>query len=252
MPGPTARTAYQQRRTVAVPTNNSIRRTYDLLRSSLHHLPSGGSCLVESELIANLSSSRASVRAALQLLAQEGVVARRPNVGTTTLGWTVLPCNELLDEGDKKAHHLHTELVELSVIPAPGVFRTWLGLAPGSSVATIEGLVLRDSVPVGISVSYVGLAPNEAASFRTCSPDAIHVLERVLGVRIGGAETTMAVVCADPQTAAILDIAEGAPMLWLEEVLHDVHGDPCAINQLRYRGDRVALSAIARRPHTAP
>jgi GntR family transcriptional regulator len=36
-------------------------------------------------------------------------------------------------------------------------------------------------------------------------------------------------------------------MFWLEDLIRDTAGRPRAIKQARYRGDRVAFSAVARR-----
>jgi GntR family transcriptional regulator len=115
-------------------------------------------------------------------------------------------------------------------------------------VALSEGLVFQDEAKIGLSVSYVGLTVEEAEAIGSNSPDPISLLERVLQVSIGDAETTVATVTADAQSAEFLGIAEGTPMLWLEDLLRDVQGRPRAISQLRYRGDRVAFSATARRP----
>src|SRR5438093_1605142 len=108
MTGITARALYQQRRPAPERSNNSLRRTYDLLRSSLHHSLAPGASLVEEELVQTLSSSRNTVRAALQLLAQEGLVSRGPKVGTMALGSIILPFNDLLDVGDKVAYRMTT------------------------------------------------------------------------------------------------------------------------------------------------
>ena len=198
-----------------------------------------------------LSSSRNTVRAALQLLAQEGLVTRGPKVGTTAMGSTILPLVELLDVGDKAAYSMTMEVLEATVISAPAILRKWLALPPGSSVLLIEGLMVRDGEKMGVSVSYVGIAADASPELVGAPSDAIRFLEDTLHVHIGAAETTVGTVAADGQTAALLGIAEGTPMLWLEDFLRDEQGNPVAVTQLRYRGDRVALSATSHRPSIA-
>jgi GntR family transcriptional regulator len=111
----------------------------------------------------------------------------------------------------------------------------------------IERLVLHEGVRIGLAVSYVGIAPDAAAPLVCQAADAVALLDGLLDASIDHAETTVATVPADAETAVLLGIAEGTPMLWLEEILHDRDGRPCAIKQLRYRGDRVAFSGIVRR-----
>lgn len=245
------RALYQQIHGPPVRANSSLRRTYDLLRSCLHHSFEPGCHLVESELVDSLSSSRNTVRSALQRLAQEGLVTRGPKVGTTVRGSTILPFTDLLTTRDKElAYRMHDEGLETSIIPAPGLVRKWLHLPPGSSVAVMERLVYQDGTPVGLSIAYVGLTAEHVEQLGGRQPpDVISFLENDLNVRLGRCETTVAAVGCDAETASQLGIPEGSPMLWLEDFMSDEDGHPRAICQLRYRGDRLAFGGTASRPH---
>jgi GntR family transcriptional regulator len=249
MSGSSARALFQQRRQLPPRTNNSVRRTYDLLRSSLHHTLEPGAHLVEEELVNALSASRNTVRAALQQLAHQGLVTRGPKVGTLVQGSTVLPINDLLTVRDKAAaYRMHSEPLEMSIVPGPAIVRKWLAMEPGTSIALIEGLVYQHDVPLGLSVSYVGLTAEQEEQLRTQPSDVIAFLEEKLNVSLGECATTVAALPCDTQTAELLGVDEGSPLLWLEDYLRDDAGQPRAICQLRYRGDRVAFSATARRP----
>jgi GntR family transcriptional regulator len=125
--------------------------------------------------------------------------------------------------------------------------RAWLALDHGSSVAVIDAVIYQDDAPIGTSVGYVGLTPEQAERFPNQNRGMVSFLEESLEVALGDAETRMATVSCDAETARRLGIDEGAAMLWLEDFIRDVDGRPRAIKQTRYRGDRVAFSAIARR-----
>src|ERR1700722_2137906 len=85
---------YQRQRQTPERANNSLRRTYDLLRSAL--ATSGGNMfLVERELTDALSASRNTVRAVLQQLAREGLVTREPKNGTRATGSLFLRIDKL-------------------------------------------------------------------------------------------------------------------------------------------------------------
>jgi len=243
-----ARTVFHRRRGLPPRTNNSLRRTYDLLRSHLHHAGQTGTPFVEAELMESLSSSRNTVRAALQLLANEGLVTRRPKHGTTSRGSTVLPFNDLLSVHDKQVgYRMHDECLATTIITAPELLRSWLSLDAGASIAVIERLMVQDTSVVGLSVSYVPITADQHANVGATCKDVIAFLEEDLGVSIGECGTIVSAAACDPETAKLLEVPEGAPIIWLEDLIQDADGRIRAIHQLRYRGDRVAFSAIARR-----
>jgi GntR family transcriptional regulator len=246
MPATSNRSRYQQHRPARLRGNDSVRRTYDLLRSTLPTLEPN-TLLVEDDLVNHLSASRNTVRVVLQLLASEGLVSRGPKIGTTVRDSTVLPLDEIKpisDWGERRATHGH--VLESFVIPAPAVVGQRLGLAEHAPLAVLETLILEDVTPIALSVSYVGWRWG-LEDYPGKEPDIISFLEEQLEVCVGGSETTVSAVASDSQTAALLEVHEGEPILFLEDLLLDVDGRPRAISQIRYRGDRVSLSARARR-----
>src|ERR1700736_5553842 len=80
---------YQRQRQSPDRLNNSARRTYDLLRSTLVST-ARSMLLVEQELPDALPASRNTVRAVLQQLAREGLVTREPKNGTRATGSLLL------------------------------------------------------------------------------------------------------------------------------------------------------------------
>jgi len=111
----------------------------------------------------------------------------------------------------------------------------------------IESLVLENELPLGLAVNYIALAEGHSGDVKIDEGDVILLLEQQLGIRIGGSQTTIGAVAADEQTAELLGIEVGAPLVWLEDVIEDENRQPRALSQLRLRGDRVAFSANAHR-----
>jgi GntR family transcriptional regulator len=230
---------YQRQRESPDRLNNSARRTYDLLRSTL--VSTGESMpLVERELTDALSASRNTVRAVLQQLAREGLVTRGPKNGTRTTGSLVLPIDELAP--------LQARRLECRPLGCPPMVRDRLRLPDGWTVVMLESLLLENNVPLGLSVNYVALPEGESPDFDVEYSDVLLLLERQLGIRIGGSQTTVGAVAADDQTADLVGIDSGTPLIWLEDLIVDEFGQPRALSQLRLRGDRVAFSATAYRP----
>lgn len=229
---------YQRQRQSPDRLNNSPRRIYDLLRSTLV-MTGCNMRLVEHELTEALSASRNTVRAVLQQLAREGLVTREPKNGTRPTGSLLLPIDELTP--------FQTRVLESRSLGCPPIVRDRLRLPVGWTVLMIESLVLEDHRPLGLAVSYIALREEQSTAVDVDDPDVILILEGQLGVRIGNSQTTVGAVAADEQTAELIGVAPGAPLVWLEDVIEDEHGQPRALSQLRLRGDRVAFSATAHR-----
>jgi GntR family transcriptional regulator len=195
--------------------------------------------LVEHELTDALSASRNTIRAVLQQLAREGLVTREPKNGTRATGSLVLPIDELSP--------FAARTLERRSLGCPPIVRDRLRLPLGWTVLMVESLVLENELPLGLAVSYIALDEEQSPDFDIDEPDVILLLERQLGLRIGGSQTTVGAVAADEQTAELIGVDTGAPLVWLEDVIEDESGQPRALSHLRLRGDRVAFSASAYR-----
>jgi len=229
---------YQRQRQSPDRLNNSPRRTYDLLRSTL--VTAGRSMrLVEHELTDALSASRNTIRAVLQQLAREGLVTREPKNGTRATGSLLLPIDELSP--------FAARTLERRSLGCPPIVRDRLRLPLGWTVLMVESLMLENELPLGLAVSYIALDEEQSPDFDIDEPDVILLLERQLGLRIGGSQTTVGAVAADEQTAELIGVDIGAPLVWLEDVIEDENGQPRALSHLRLRGDRIAFSASAYR-----
>jgi GntR family transcriptional regulator len=225
---------FQRQRQTPDRLNNSTRRTYDLLRSTL--VRSGRNMsLAEGELANGLSASRNTIRAVLQQLAREGYVTRETRTGTRATNLLVMPIDELFP--------WETRLLECRSLGCPPLVRDCLRLPAGWTVLMVESLMLKDALPLGIQVNYIALDEQQSPAIDTDDPDVIRILEQQLGLRIRGSDATISSVSADEQTAALVGIDVGAPMICVDDVIEDEDGQPRALSQIRVRGDRVAFSA---------
>ncbi|MHC9291850.1 GntR family transcriptional regulator [Mycobacterium sp. LTG2003] len=240
---------YQRQRPSPDRLNNSPRRTYDLLRSTL--VATGRNMLlVERELTDALSASRSTVRAVLQQLAREGLVTREPKNGTRTTGSLLLRIDELktvAQLASDRSDRVEARTLECRPLGCPPLVRDRLRLPAGWTVLMIENLMVQNGRPLGLTVGYIALGEESSPAIDMDGQDVISILERHLGIRIGGSSTTVGAVAADDQTAELLGVDVGAPLVWLEDVIEDEDGQPRALSQLRLRSDRVSFSATARR-----
>jgi GntR family transcriptional regulator len=225
---------FQRQRQTPDRLNNSTRRTYDLLRSTL--VRTGRNVLlVEKDLADGLSASRNTVRTVLQQLAREGYVTRETKNGTRAATLLLLPIDQLFP--------WETRLLECRPLGSLPLVRDRLRLPAGWTVLMVESLMLESGLPLGIQVNYIALDEQQSPDIDPDDPDVIRILEQHLGLKIRGSDATISSVAADEQTAALVGVDVGAPMICVDDVIEDENGQPRALSQIRVRGDRVAFSA---------
>jgi GntR family transcriptional regulator len=236
----------------------SPHRAHNLLRSGIRTgMFSGDAALVEDALIRALSTSRNAVRQALQMLAAEGLVDRRPNRGTTVIA-TI--CDIAVDQlvpttafGEPGAT---VRQLDHRTIPGDTYVRTRLALA-GTEAATTscvgaderaelrvdmsETLISRDSTPISLRVSYVPAGDGPVVRVLEVVPVPEAFL-RVFGRPLGSTEASIGAIAAGAGVARLLGLSEGAPVLVQEVLLRDVDGRPRELSYTYHRADRVSVS----------
>lgn len=243
-------TVYQRNRQTPDRLNNSLRRNYDLLRATLQNGQSDLS-LAESDLIDALSASRNTVRAVLQQLAKDGLVTRSPKRGTRSAKSLMLRINNLApvaEFGGDTSIRTQLKTLEYRTLGSLRIVGERLQLPADWTVLMVESLLVQETQPLGIVVCYLAQQPVAPHVTDIGEPDPILYLERHLHVRVARSRTTIGAIAADEQSAALVGLEVGAPMLFLEDILEDDTGQPRALSQFRMRSDRVAFTACARRP----
>src|SRR5690606_11179050 len=112
-----------------------------------------------------------------------------------------------------------------------------LGLSEGEKVARLVRLRLADDVPMSVEVSclvyrfFPGLLEHDYTqnSLR-------QILQRQYGVRLARAEQTIQAIAADEEMAELLDVDQGAPLLYIERVSYSDYDVPVEHLRLYHRG----------------
>ncbi|MFT4084274.1 MAG: GntR family transcriptional regulator [Nocardioides sp.] len=220
----------------------SPHRVHDLLRSGIRTgLLAGNGALIEDALVASLAASRNSVRQALQLLAAEGLVLRRPNLGTTVVGSiSEVPLHEIVSRSQLGATSVTVREVDQREIPSTDYLRARLE-TDAETVEVDEVLVCADGEPRSVRVSYVPWEGAPCPRVRDVIP-VPQAFKKVFGVALGECEVSISAVACGASLSGMLGIVEGAPVLVEEVVLRDVNGQPREFSYTHHRADRVALS----------
>lgn len=243
---PLSRRTYDEaRRQAPRRLQTSPRRAHDLLRSSIRAgLITGNTLLIEDALVHSLSTSRNAVRAALQMLVQEGLVERRPHHGTSVIGEILqVPLDQLVPPGAFENGRVAVQELDHREIPASGYIKDRLEMDDGV-VDVMEVLISFDGEPMSVRISYIPVGARPVQRVVEAIPLAL-AFQQVFGVPMGASEAAIEAVAAAGSASRLLGVPEGAPVLMQEVLLRDRDGAPRELSYTHYRGGRVSLAVQA-------
>jgi len=208
------------------PTRSAdTRQAYEQLRAGIRAgSVATGDRLGEPMLSESLGASRRSVRAALAILAQEGIVVRRPRVGTR-IGRRIIeiPIGGAHPRPDR-FEPVATALLRDTVGPADQEVRDRFGGA-GRAVRIVEQLAHCAGEPLYLRTSWALPEGTPAGN-----PPRRSV-------------AVVAAIGARDEVAWRLRLVPGRPVLFRELVITDDEGVVREISHTYFRGDRVALAS---------
>ncbi|WP_123625711.1 GntR family transcriptional regulator [Streptomyces sp. SAI-097] len=247
--GATTVAAHRTRRRLRV---DRARQLADLLRRQLldDAFPDG-TLPHEDILAADYDTTRNTVRQALDLLRAEGLVARRPGIGTVVVARKydhgldrLMGLAETLHEHGRVTNEVRTTVP----VPAPAPVAERLRVPHGADVLYIERLRRLNGVPLSLDLTYLPLDIGTALLGADLeNTDVFRLLESVTGRPLGHAEITLEAVTADAHSAAVLEAPRGTAVLMLERLTHLADGRPVDLEFVRFRGDRIAMSGLLHR-----
>ena len=200
----------------------------------------------ETELIAIYGVSRITVRQAFDLLVNDGLVYRRRGSGTfVTKRSSESGHNRILgfaEDMEQRGLCPETRLIAARLEPAAADVARKLGVEPGAELAVLERLRLADDAPMSMERSCLVHRHCPGVLGEDYTRASLHraLLERY-GVRLARADQAVRAVAADAETAAILSVLPGAPLLYIERVSFRQTGVPVEYLQAYRRGDRYVL-----------
>ena len=210
-------------------------------------MPPGSRVPTERELSDDLSTSRTTVRQALQELVAEGRLARRQGSGTYVaepkMTWP-LHLTSFTEQAAAQGFKASTQLISAERIRPDAEIAERLRLAPGEDVFAIERLRLADERPMAVETSHLSATRFPQLTRRMRKSQSLYaVLAEFYGVVPIAAEESISTAPASTREAELLGTDTGAPMLVLSRHSFDKAGDPVEWVTSWYRGDRVTFVA---------
>ncbi|MQA78580.1 MAG: UTRA domain-containing protein [Streptosporangiales bacterium] len=218
-------------------------RLADDIRRGVHHskLPS------ERDLAAQLGVSRMTLRQALIRLADEGMLRR-----SAKRGWYVAA--EVLGEPPSVLQSFTEMASARGLRPRSRILRLTLGkasleeadrlrIAPAAAVLRIDRVRSMDAVPVCVDSTVVVASRVEALHTADLTDRSLYAALEECGVAIARSAFAVQATAADAETAALLELDAGDPVLVGSEVTYDTEGVPVLTSVTQYRGDAYRFQA---------
>jgi GntR family transcriptional regulator len=186
-------------------------------------LPPGALLPSEGDLASRFGVSRLTVRRALSLLKEEGVVTSRQGFGWSLTGDTPMrqPLDALMSidqQIERAGRRPGRRLLTFSVGPPPPHVAEILDARSALQIARLN---LADDEPVGRNTAWV---PEDLAGDLSLDRVEARSLLHLLAVTLGSATQLITAEGASVTDAALLDVAVGSPLLRFNRTTHDRAG----------------------------
>lgn len=197
----------------------------------------------EQELVEMFGVSRITARRALDELAAEGLVVRDRGRGTRVRREPSLPQVRSSVEGlleNLLAMGLETRVRLLAfdyVAPPPDVARA-MGLERGEAMLRAVRVRLLEDGPFSHLTTYVPRAIGDGISREDLASTPLLALLERAGVVVSRADQAITATLADAETAPLLEVEVGSPLLKIVRVVFDQAGRPVEHITGLYRPDR--------------
>ena len=210
-----------------------------------------GSLPDEQSLTATYGSTRNAVRDALRLLVAEGLLVRRPGLGTR------VAAQKFAHSLDRLAGLAETLLQQGTVANEVRIAR-WERASPptsrrlrvndGADVLFLQRLRLLDGEPLSLDSSYITAEVGAALLGEDLrSRDVFAMIEEIAAVPLGTAEVSVQAINADPDIASALGLTAGDAVFVIDRLTRLADGRPVDLETIYLRGDRISFTGVLHR-----
>lgn len=201
----------------------------DELRARVGIVGAGQVLPSESDLSAEFGVSRVTIRRALEILRDEGLVDARQGFGWYVAGE---PVRQHLDElgtieGQLEARGIRPErrVLEFAFRAAPARVGRVLGT---DQVLRVKRLNLADGEPFAVVTVW---CPAELGQHLSRRDVEQHPFYELLGIALRGASQTIGADSVDEADAALLGVPPSSPVLRCERITTDTTGKPVLMSE---------------------
>jgi GntR family transcriptional regulator len=221
-------------------------RLKEELHALIRGLAPGSAIQTERELCALYGVSRTTVRQALQELVHEGHLYRRQGRGTFVAPPKLVQTIQLhghTEEMEAAGLQPGSRLLTSGNVAAPPRVAAFFGLAAGGVAHRIVRVRLVDGSPIAVQTVYLDQERfGDVGALLAESVSLYSLLRERYGAEIAGGEEAVEAANADEETARLLEIEAGSPLLVLHRRSWQADGRPIEWSESLYRGDRYRVA----------
>jgi GntR family transcriptional regulator len=208
----------------------------------------------ENEMVRMFGVSRITVRQALTDLQKEGLIFKIHGKGTfVSKPKATQNLQRLQGFGEamsSEGHVAYSRVLGSRVMRAGKVVAERLALTQRDEVMEIRRVRFLDREPVSLDVTYLQASLGQRLVREDLARrDIFVILENDYGMTLGNAELRLGAVLADVDTAAALEVEEGAAILRIERLTFSADGKPVDFEILYQRGDAFQYRLRIERRH---
>ncbi len=210
----------------------------------------------EDALAGQFAVSRATIREAVRGLVEEGYLSRRHGSGTYVTARPLL--RNSLDRNFSYTSYLEStgvragrRIIGVRTIPASIAVAEHLLVDPGHRVVELRRVRTADDQPAVYSVDHVPAEIIDAERDRAAMEGSMYALLAARGHPVLHGEAVVAPASADPDLAAVLEVAPGTLLQHLQQVDVDADGRRVMLSLEWHVPSVIELRVYRRGPGTA-
>lgn len=215
------------------------------LEQAIEHgaLEPGGRLDNEIDLAKQFGVSRPTIRKAIAVLANQGLVVRRRGSGTVVVPHPVKRrsgYSSLYDDLKSAGRQPTTQVLSIRDLPAPSNVAQMLGMAEGQTVTSIERLRFADGLPLALMHNYLPLGPGPIA-VQDLESRGLYELLRLRGQHPHVTNQSISARSATSEEVKLLQVPAKSTLLTVSAISFDFAGRPLEFGHHAYLAERYTL-----------
>lgn len=227
----------------------------EIIRRRLRLLQPGDRLPTEAELAEEFGVSRVTLRQVMQVFAAEGVILRRPKLGTVLQAIPAPPIDNRLTGPieDFGIAGIETRIAGLTKgeTEATAEIAAALLVAEGSKVYAVRRGRIFEDAPLVVPESFFPLKIGRKIAARNMPGLFVPALRKQVDENIWEGQQEIDAMVADAEFAVSLQIAQGAPILCIKRLFLDSAGTPVVFFKEYFRADRYYYTVRLPQPKPA-
>ncbi|TQV63902.1 MAG: phosphonate metabolism transcriptional regulator PhnF [Halothiobacillaceae bacterium] len=202
----------------------------------------------EPELTERFGVNRHTLRHAVDVLVEAGLLERRHGRGTFVLSlidYAISTRTRFTEQLESQGRSTDTEIMRRLIVPAANGVARRLGLAEGADVLFLETRRHADGQPFCL-VSHFLPAMDYAEPLEAYTGGSLHAfLSDCLSLRLRRVESLVTATLPQGDDAGLLSMPRNAPVLRVKSLnVSEATGEPVEYALTRFRADRTQLSVM--------